>query len=155
MFKKLIRRLLSREMISYAFFGLLTTAIDMGSYWFFTNSMSMDYRIASVLSWVLAVIFAFFTNKVFVFRQYDFRGAVLFREFRLFVLARGLSLLYMLGWMSLAVEWIRMDDLLAKVLGNVVVILLNYVASRLVIFTKKEKQPNGKSDGQMEGTLKR
>lgn len=143
MFKKLFDKFFNRETLSYVFFGILTTAVDFGSFWIFTHLFHIDSVIAIVPAWVLAVIFAFITNKIFVFNNRNFKPKIILREFTLFIIARLLSLLYALVWQVIAAKWMGMNDLIAKLLGNIVVLIINYAASKLIIFRKKEDKTNG------------
>ena len=70
MIEKLWRKLVNRETVSYLFFGVLTTLVDWLSYWYMRQG-GMDYRLATALSWAAAVLFAFITNKLFVFASLD------------------------------------------------------------------------------------
>ena len=131
-----LTRLLDHEKLSYLFFGVLTTAVNYISYFVCGRILLFDYRIATIIAWVLAVAFAFFTNKFFVFKSTSMEPRKLLREAATFTAARLVSGLFDVGWMIFAVEWLKMNDLIAKVLANVVVIILNYFFSKLFVFRK-------------------
>lgn len=124
------------EKISYLIFGGFTFLINLVSYLFFTNILKFNYMVASVFAWILAVIFAFITNKLFVFKSYSKDLNVLFKETVSFFGFRILSLFMDLGTMFLCVQVIRMHDFLAKIIANVIVIIFNYFASKFIIFRK-------------------
>jgi putative flippase GtrA len=132
-----LRLFLTEEKISYLIFGVLTTAVNYVSYWAARGPLAVDYRISTVIAWILAVAFAFVTNKFFVFKSRSVRRGVLLREASAFVLARLASGVFDIGWMILAVEWIHMNDMLAKILSNVVVIIMNYILSKMFIFKSR------------------
>ncbi|MDR1205486.1 MAG: GtrA family protein [Peptococcaceae bacterium] len=132
-----LRLFLTEEKISYLIFGVLTTAVNYVSYWAVRGPLAVDYRISTVIAWILAVAFAFVTNKFFVFKSRSVRRNVLLREISSFVLARLASGVFDIGWMILAVEWIHMNDMLAKILSNVVVIIMNYILSKMFIFKSR------------------
>lgn len=134
--KALIQKCLNRETISYLVFGVLTTIVNYVSYeackW-----LGIHYTVATVIAWVLAVAFAYITNKLFVFESKSFEKAVLIKEITAFVSCRVFSGLCDLGFMVLAVEIIGINDSIAKLVANVFVVVINYIFSKLFIFKKK------------------
>ena len=134
--KALIQKCLNRETISYLVFGVLTTIVNYVSYeackW-----LGIHYTVATVIAWVLAVAFAYITNKLFVFKSKSFEKAVLIKEITAFVSCRVFSGLCDLGFMVLAVEIIGINDSIAKLVANVFVVVINYIFSKLFIFKKK------------------
>ena len=96
--------------------------------------------ISNIVAWVCAVVFAFVTNKPFVFQSQDWSRSVLMPEFAKFVGSRIFSGLFETGMLALTVDIFHFHDLAMKLIASVIVIVLNYVASRLLVFrTKKEK----------------
>ena len=134
--KALIQKCLNRETISYLVFGVLTTIVNYVSYeackW-----LGIHYTVATVIAWVLAVAFAYITNKLFVFESKSFEKAVLIKEITAFVSCRVFSGICDLGFMVLAVEIIGINDSIAKLVANVFVVVINYIFSKLFIFKKK------------------
>jgi putative flippase GtrA len=126
-----------KEALAYLIFGILTTAINIVSYALLTKLVHMDYLVANTLAWIVAVLFAFFTNKLYVFKSQHTSFKQIIRELGSFLFFRLLSLLIDMGGMILLVTYVRTDDLLAKVVMNVFVIIFNYVASKYVIFAQK------------------
>ena len=143
--------LIANEKMRYLFFGGLTTVLSIVVYWVAAKAIGIGYIPASVISWVLAVAFAFVTNKTFVFNSKSVESATLLREVALFVAARLLSLAFDLGWMVFAVEMIKMDDFIAKIISNVIVIVLNYIFSKLLIFRKIGGNKGNNEDGNNYG----
>lgn len=135
--KALLHKLLTREFILYVVFGLLTTAISVLSYQLFESRLGMHYALANILSWVLAVTFAYVTNKFFVFQAHNDKKSSLFLEMILFYAARLFSLAIEEGGLFLLIDLVHMDGLWAKLILQVVVVILNYVLSKLIIFRKK------------------
>jgi putative flippase GtrA len=131
---KRLKTILTAEKINYIIFGVLTTLVNYVSYWAASGPLDLDYRLSTVIAWILAVAFAFVTNKFYVFNSRSVQWNVVLREAVAFLIARLASGIFDVGWMILAVEWIGMNDLLAKVLSNVVVIVMNYVLSKMFIF---------------------
>ena len=124
-----------QELISYVVVGGLTTLVNFVIY--FPLSRLIHYLIATSVAWVGAVVFAFFANKVFVFedgrwdRAYLLRQAASFTTMRL--LSWGLEVLIM--WIF--VERLGVNSDVTKIAAQILVMLLNYIFSKLLIFRKK------------------
>ena len=121
-----------REGLLYLFFGALTTAVSWGSFYLFYYSLSLGELIANVLSWVAAVIFAFLTNRAFVFRA----TGNLAKEAISFFASRLTTLLLEEGWIFLFVTILSFEAMWVKIAGNVFVLVLNYVFSKWIVFKK-------------------
>jgi putative flippase GtrA len=132
-----LRGLLSREFLLYILFGGLTTGISLLTYYVFEDIMGMHYSVANIISWVFAVTFAYVTNKFFVFKATSAKKASLIIEILLFYGARLFSLAIEEGGLFLMIDLMGMSSMLSKVVLQVVVIALNYVFSKLVIFKKR------------------
>lgn len=140
MLKKIWRKLMSREVISYLIFGVLTTLVN----WVFYGSMvktGIDYRIATAAAWVVSVLFAYVVNKIFVFQSYDMHLDYVIKEVISFTACRVVSGVMELVLMVIMVSWLNMDEYVSKVLVSVVVVVANYVFSKLFIFRKSEEKP--------------
>ena len=134
--KLLFMKLLNRETITYLIFGILTTGINIGIYRLCTT-VHIVYWLSTIIAWVIALIFAFMTNKIFVFQSTNMQPALVFKEAVSFVAARSVSGLCDLGFMIFAVYIIHMDSFIAKLITNVFVVVINYLFSKLVVFKKK------------------
>lgn len=135
--KKLWHFMTTPEMILYIVFGVGTTLINIGAFQLANGPMGWSWQAANIFAWVLAVIFAFFTNKLFVFKSKSFDSSVLWKEFVGFIGARLLSLGVDYLCMWLLIEVCGWNELLSKVADNVIVVAINYVLSKLIIFKKK------------------
>ena len=133
--KLLFAKLLNRETISYLIFGVITTGINIGIYQL-CRTVHIVYWISTIIAWVIALIFAFVTNKIFVFESTNMQSEIIFKEAVTFVAARLLSGLCDLLFMIFAVEIIHMNDFIAKIITNVFVVVINYLFSKLVVFKK-------------------
>ncbi len=127
-----------RELIVYVFFGGLTTLVSWGSYFLLADGLSVYYQWAQWGSWVVAVAFAFVVNKAFVFRDKDMSSGGLFRQMWQFVSVRIAS--GVLEWllMRLMVERLVFSDGISKIVVSVVTVVVNYIASKILIFKKSE-----------------
>ena len=126
-----------RELIVYVIFGALTTFVDFGSYVALTRLLSTNEDFANVLSQVIAIIFAFFTNKLFVFEDKDMRKKSLVIQFAKFTSLRLVTLTLNTGLFALLTRILQINDIIIKAFVSVVVIILNYIFSKLIIFRKK------------------
>lgn len=122
------------EIIMYLIMGVLTTVVNIGVYYIFSHVFMLEKNISNVIAWVVAVLFAFITNKLFVFKSdKDIKKEIIeFFKYRLATLVMEVILFY------LFINIIKMNDMIAKIILNVLVIILNYIFSKLFIF-KKEK----------------
>lgn len=123
-----------REIAGYLFFGVLTTIVNYASYYALTRWLEMGVTAATAWAWGLAVLFAFVTNKLWVFRSRTRGLTALGRELSAFVAARLFSGLLDVGMMWLFAERLGWPDMWVKIVGNVFVTALNYVFSKLWIF---------------------
>lgn len=124
---------------SYIFFGILTTIVNFISYLFFTKLLEFDYRVGASLAWILAVIFAYFTNKFFVFEAKKTKGILLIKEFLSFLFFRALSYFVDILSIILLVEQFHVLDTLSKIIASAIVAICNYFASKYVVFRLKPK----------------
>lgn len=147
--KKLIKSEGFRELVVYGIVGVLTTVVNYLVYFGVTRIVALIAGIApdhaglilaaNILSWVASVAFAFWANKKYVFRSEGWDKATLKKELPGFVAARLLSLgldTAILEVMVLA----EIHDLIAKLVANVVVIIVNYFLSKFWIFRKKSEK---------------
>lgn len=133
----MLKKIIENETYSYVFFGILTTLVNFISYVFFTKITAMDYMLAASLAWILAVLFAFFTNKRFVFNSQGLNSIADIKEFLRFLFFRILSYFVDLMTIVILVEWLAVFDPLAKLIASAVVAVLNYFASKYYIFALK------------------
>lgn len=126
-----------RELVSYVFWGVLTTAVNYAAYFLLTRGLGVYYAYANAAAWGLAVLFAFFVNKVFVFRSRDWGWRTALRELWQMTAARLFSGLLEQGVLMLFVEALGCPDGAVKIAANVLVVIVNYVLSKWVIFKKK------------------
>ena len=125
-----------KEPLLYIFFGAVTTLVSLGTFALFTRLFGWNALLANVLSWVLSVFTAFITNRLWVFDSH-IRGWGLWREIGLFFGGRLLTLGIEEVMLIVFVEYMKLNDLLIKILATIVVLVLNYIFSKLVVFKKK------------------
>lgn len=138
---KLIKELFKKykSIIMYLFFGVCTTLVNIVSYYIFAHILKTGVMFSTVISWILAVLFAYLTNRKWVFESHAKTKKEIFEELVSFFscrLATGI-----VDWlcMYLFVEKFGFNDVIIKVIANILVIVLNYVASKLIIFKQKDR----------------
>lgn len=131
------------EAMRYLVCGALSTLVNILSYalgarliFTFLGDKSLIVNVSEIFAFVVALIFAYWVNKVIVFDSKCNNIKELFKEITSFVGARIFTELISIGLMNLAVI-IQMNDIVMKVIANIIVIILNYVFSKLIIFKKK------------------
>ena len=127
-----------KEIINYLIVGILTTVVSLGVYYvctvtFLNPKNAFQLQAANVISWVCAVIFAYFTNRKYVFES---KTPNILKEASAFFIARVGTLLMDMGVMFLGVTVMGTNDKIAKLISQVVVTIGNYVFSKLFVFKK-------------------
>ncbi len=133
--KRLIRE--HGEIVSYLFFGVCAMLVNMAAYYVLYELLDVGNVPATVLAWLEAVIFAFFTNKRWVFKSRRETGAGLLAELTSFFGCRVLTGALDVVIMAVAVDRLHGNGVLWKLISNVIVTVLNYVASKFFIFKRK------------------
>ena len=122
-----------REVLMYLLFGGLTTLVNILSF-FILRKLSVGVYVSNLIGWVVAVLFAFITNKLFVFES-KYKSQI-GKELISFFGCRILSLGVDMGAMYLLLQVINTGEVFAKIIANVIVIILNYIFSKLFVFKK-------------------
>lgn len=126
------------DIISYLFFGGLTTVVNYLVYLPCYNHLHLSATVSNVIAWVVAVIFAYLTNKPFVFRSHDWSMKTVLPEFGKFLGCRIGSGAAETLIILLTVDVLSWNGNIMKIITSVLVIILNYIGSKLFVF-KKEK----------------
>ena len=125
------------DIVSYLFFGVLTTLVNYIIYLPFYNWLGCSATASNMVAWVVAVAFAYVTNKPFVFKSHDWSWKVVGPELTKFVGCRVGSGLLETGFLLVTVDMLHWDGNWMKVITSVLVVILNYVASKLLVFRKQ------------------
>ena len=127
----------NRSVILYIIFGVLTTLVNIVSYWLLTRWLKQSVNTATVVAWILSVLFAYITNRTWVFDSKAIQPNEVIREIVSFFLARLSTGL--LDWliMFVFVTKLSLPDMPVKIASNILVIVLNYVLSRFLVFKKR------------------
>ena len=132
--KKLIEKYW--DIISYLFFGVLTTAVNYVVYLPCYNLLGMSAAVSNAIAWVVAVAFAYLTNKPFVFKSHDWSMKTVVPELTKFVACRVGSGVLETGLLLVCVDWIGWDGNVMKLVTSILVVILNYIGSKLLVFKK-------------------
>lgn len=128
------------EVIKYLFFGFLTTIVSLLSYYIMTLFLDVNnpflLQICNIISWILSVLFAFYTNKKYVFKSKEKNKS---NELIKFTLGRVFTLLIDMSCMFIFVSLWHFNDKIVKLLLQVVIIILNYIVSKFYVFQKNKK----------------
>ncbi len=127
-----------REIINYLIFGVLTTVVSIVSYMLFANLLfsektDITVQISNVLSWICAVIFAYLTNRKYVFNSKS-EGKEKYKEVFNFFLARFFSLIIDMALMFVLFSLMHIDDTISKIIVQFVIVIINYVFSKFLVF---------------------
>lgn len=141
----MIRRLFEKykQIIFYLFFGVTTTVVNWVIYALLSRVMGADMTLANAVAWFGAVLYAFVTNKVFVFESRSMEKKLVLREGVKFFLSRALSgafeILLPTALFAIGVRrsLFGLDGGIAKALVSIIVIVMNFVLSKFLVFTKK------------------
>ena len=131
------RVLFSSELILYIFFGILTTAVTFMVFFLFHGIFGMEPNTANVISIISAIIFAFWVNKLFVFKKLSMRLTIVAREAAAFAAARALSMVMEVGGFYMLYSIAGMPEYPAKIGISILVVAVNYLLSKFIIFKQR------------------
>ena len=132
----------SKEIILYIIFGLLTTLINILTYYILTltilnPSNSIELQIANIISWITCITFAYFTNKKYVFNSEEKN---ITKEISKFYTARLFTLLIDMFLMYILVTKLKLNDKIIKIIIQIIIVITNYLLSKLIVFKKNYKE---------------
>ena len=127
-----------KSQLLYLFFGVCTTLVNVVIYGICAHMAALSTTISTAIAWAAAVLFAYMTNRTWVFESRAHTVPDILRELWSFLLCRLATGALDLAVMYLCVDRFGLPDMPIKVLSNLLVIVLNYIASKLIIFSKPE-----------------
>ena len=125
------------DIVTYLFFGVLTTLVNFVVYYPLYNWCHISATISNCIAWIVSVAFAFLTNKPFVFKSHDWSRKTVVPELLKFVGCRIGSGLAETVIIFLTVDVLVLNGNIMKILVSVLVVILNYIGSKLLVFRKK------------------
>ncbi len=123
-----------KQFITYTICGSLATVVNLATYFYFNRMHDVSALYSNALAWVTSVIFAYVTNKVFVFKSKHEKITHIIKEFSAFIFARFSSGLIDMFLLWFGVYILSMYDVIVKILTAVVVVIMNYVFSKFFVF---------------------
>ena len=139
-----------KEMLLYVVFGVATTAVNWVIYTVCVQLFALEMTLSNAIAWVIAVAFAFVTNKIYVFESREGSAGIVIKEAITFFgsrMATGLLEIFLptvLFHIGLSQSLFGIEGFLAKIVVSVLVIILNYVFSKLIVFRKKGRESTSK-----------
>lgn len=127
----------NRQVLMYLFFGVCTTLVNIIVYRVCSHGMNMPVTASTVIAWILSVLFAYITNRKWVFESRAAGLSEITKELVSFFAARLSTGLLDLAIMFVFAQKMQLNDMAVKIVSNVIVIILNYVLSKLVVFREK------------------
>lgn len=128
----------NKEVLLYILFGGMTFVVSVASYSFFCLVYSMDELVANIISWIIAVTFAYITNKIWVFAS-NAKGIVeILKEAIKFYGGRVATLVVEEGLLLIFIEVLNCNSIVVKIVAQIVVIVLNYIISKVWVFKKQK-----------------
>lgn len=121
-----------REIILYLFFGGVSFFINIGLFIFFNHFW--DVLVSNIICWIICVLMQFYTNKKWVFQSYTPNIKMFFRQMGSFFTGRIFTLLVEEVILAVFITWLGFNSLFVKLSGQVFVIVMNYVISKMVVF---------------------
>ncbi|MGG5342837.1 GtrA family protein [Enterococcus sp. AZ192] len=137
--QRIIKLVFTKETCLYLFFGVVTTGINLAAFYLFNEQFAFTWASSTVIAWITGVFFAFVTNKIFVFHSYQKEITFLVREFISFLFARLFSLGVEIVGMWLMIDLGKVYPFTAKVILGIVVVVVNYLLSKIVVFGKEKE----------------
>ncbi len=132
-----------KEIANYLIFGVLSTVVNFVTYYITARIFGIDEVVSSGISWFCSVLFAYITNKIFVFESKTHGIIEFIKEMVSFFLARIVSgVLCDVGTFALMVKVLNINDIIAKFVTQVMVVIVNYIFSKLIIFRGKKDEQN-------------
>ncbi|MDO4952615.1 MAG: GtrA family protein [Synergistaceae bacterium] len=129
-----------KEFLLYLFFGGLTFVVSVSSYVFCNLKLGINVLAANIVSWILAVAFAYVTNRIWVFQSKSRSGAAVLREIFSFAGSRIATLILEEIVLFVFITVMNFSSVAVKITAQIVVILSNYLLSKLFVFTRVDKK---------------
>ena len=126
-----------KELLLYLFFGGASFIVSVGSYTYFDLSLNLNELIANFWSWILALLFAYITNKIWFFNIRTITIALLLKEIIKFFTGRLATLLVEECILYIFITKLDFGSIAVKIFAQIVVIILNYIISKVIVFKEK------------------
>lgn len=135
-FKLLIKKLCTREIILYVVFGLFTTVVNIGTFYILTNFLKLEENLSNFIAIILAILFAYITNRKLVFNSKACSIKDYCIEFFKFMLGRAFTLFFEFFSCALLFSILNISDIIIKIAISIIVIIMNFFISKFFAFKK-------------------
>lgn len=135
--KKIVKKIANKEVLSYGFWGVTTTLVNIIIY--SVLCIFIDYKIANLIAIIVGKTYAYFVNKFFVFKSHCKNVKELMKEIGSFAVTRGFSGVVDYFGVLFCVEILRIDKQISKYLVTAIVMIMNYIFGKFVVFSKKKE----------------
>lgn len=137
---KKLRQLLMKykEQLLYLFFGGLSFLVSISTFAYFEKVININELFSNVLSWLVTVMFAFLTNRIWVFSSKTKNWKEFVRQMYSFYMGRVVTLILEELILLIFVTWLNLNSIVVKLIAQVIVIILNYIISKFIIFAPEK-----------------
>lgn len=122
----------------YLIFGAISTLINIIIFWLCSKIINFNVAVSNTISWMIAVMFAYITNKKYVFMSKTINNKELFKEITSFFSARIFTLILETIFLWIVINELKFNEIFMKIISNIFVIFLNFIFSKIFIFKNKE-----------------
>lgn len=137
--KELIKKVLNKDVILYIVFGILTTCVNLVSFYVLNSILNVEENISNLIAIPLSILFAYFTNRKWVFHTNAKGFTENFKEFCKFITGRAFTMAVEFFGCMILFE-LPIPAIISKLFVNVVVVILNFFISKFFAFKKKDDQ---------------
>lgn len=123
-----------KEQLLYLFFGGLSFLVSISTFAYFEKVININELLSNILSWIVTVLFAFLTNRVWVFSSKTKNWKAFVRQMYSFYMGRVVTLVIEELILLIFVTWLNLNSIVVKLIAQVLVIILNYIISKFVVF---------------------
>ncbi|MEO4706700.1 GtrA family protein [Pediococcus pentosaceus] len=128
-----------KSVISYLFWGVVTTIVNIGVFAILSDYLHLFYQVSNVIAWFVSVLVAYVSNKLWVFNSHTETTGQLVTEAVRFFLMRTATLAIDIIILYIGITLLNGNDIIVKIIDNVVVVISNYAFSKMVVFKNKQK----------------
>lgn len=125
-----------KQLVLYGIFGVLTTIINIVAYWL-VRKFDISITMSAAIAWLVAVFFAYWSNRKYVFESTNTSLIAIFFEAIYFFACRIATGIFDVAFMYLFADILAFNEVITKIVANIIVIVLNYIASKLFIFRER------------------
>lgn len=134
--KSIIKKICTKEVIFYGIFGVLTTLVNVGIFYLLTKFIHLEENLSNVIAIILAILFAYFTNRKMVFNSKASTLRENFHEFIKFIIGRSFTMIVELVGFFVMFNLLHIEELISKLTITILVIILNFFISKFFAFKK-------------------